>query len=210
MIKKVFVPLLISIFFLINTSVVSAVSADTKGAGEICSPALDRCSSPNYSCLQYDSSTYLCLSRVLGAGEKCDSSNIGTKCIPGYDCQFDNTSQTDLCLKSTAVSFFGRIQPPDALKNFLGTDKTGAGAISKFLSNGIILIYSLATIVLIFMLLWGAFQWMTSGGDKEAIAKARGRIISAIIGIILFAVAFAVIQILGRFTGFTFFVGQRL
>lgn len=100
---------------------------------------------------------------------------------------------------------FGTISPPPAIKDFLGGDKTGAGGISQFLSNLVILIYSLAAIVLIFMILWGAFEWLTSGGDKEAIAKARSRILNAFIGIILFAVAFAVITVLGQFTGFKFF-----
>lgn len=96
---------------------------------------------------------------------------------------------------------FGQINPPAALTNF----GFGARGISNFLSNGVILIYSIATIVLIFMILWGAFEWLTSGGDKEKLSSAQKRIINAIIGIILFAVAFAVIRVLGVFTGFRFF-----
>lgn len=103
---------------------------------------------------------------------------------------------------------FGKIQPPDAIKRLLGADQTGASGISKFLSNLIVLIYSIASIVLIFMILWAAFEWLTSGGDKEKVASARARLTYAIIGIILFAVAFAVIRVLGAFTGFTFFKGQ--
>ncbi len=100
---------------------------------------------------------------------------------------------------------FGKVQPPDALKGFLTKDSTGASAISQFLSNAIVLIYSVAGIVFIFMIIWGAFGWMTSGGDKEAMASAQKRIINAFIGIILFAVAFAIIRVIGQFTGFTFF-----
>ena len=100
---------------------------------------------------------------------------------------------------------FGTISPPPAIKDFAGPDKSGAAGISNFLSNLVVLIYSAAAIVLIFMLLWGAFEWMTSGGDKEKLSSAQRRIINAIIGIILFAVAFAVIAVLGQFTGFEFF-----
>lgn len=103
---------------------------------------------------------------------------------------------------------FGTIAAPSPLAEFLKKNPTGSGAISQFLSNGIILFYSIAAIVLLFMILWGAFQWMTSGGDKEQLASAQKRILNAIIGIILFALAFAIIQVLGRFTGFTFFKGQ--
>lgn len=105
---------------------------------------------------------------------------------------------------------FGTISPPPQLEPFLKQDPTGAGGISLFLSNLIVLIYSLAAIVLIFMILWGAFEWMTSGGDKEKLESARNRIFHALIGIILFAVAFAVIRVLGQFTGFEFFSGQNI
>lgn len=104
---------------------------------------------------------------------------------------------------------FGTIVPPPALYPLVAKDSSGAGGISIFLSNLIALIFSLATVVLILMVLWGAFDWVTSEGDKEKIASARSKIINALIGILLFAVAFAVIQVLGQFTGFKFFVGQK-
>lgn len=103
---------------------------------------------------------------------------------------------------------FGTISPPPAIKDFIGADTTGAAGISKFLSNLVTLIYSLAAIVLIFMLLWGAFEWIISGGDKEKLSSAQKKIINAIIGIVLLAVTFAVITVLGQFTGFKFFKGQ--
>lgn len=104
---------------------------------------------------------------------------------------------------------FGTISPPPVLKDFLKTDPTGAGAISDFLSRLVVLIFSIAAIVLIFMIIWGAFEWLTSGGDKEKLAAAQKRIINAFIGIILFAVAFAIIAVLGQFTRFRFFIGQN-
>lgn len=104
---------------------------------------------------------------------------------------------------------FGTISPPPALEGIIKKDPTGTGGISLFLSNLVALIYSLAIIVLIFMLLWGAWDWITSEGDKEKLDSARKKIINAIIGILLFAIAFAAIQVLGTFTGFQFFVGQK-
>lgn len=104
---------------------------------------------------------------------------------------------------------FGKIVAPSPIQDFIGkTDQTGAAGISKFLSNLIALFYAMAAIVLIFMLLWGAFDWITSEGDKEKLQSAQRKIINAIIGIVLFGIAFAVIQVLGQFTGFTFFKGQ--
>lgn len=109
-------------------------------------------------------------------------------------------------LLADVKDIFGTISPPPAIKNFGATDATGALGISTFLSNLIKLIYSLAAIALLFMLIWGAWDWLTSEGDKEKIQSAQKKIINAIIGIMLFAIAFAVIEVLGQFTGFKFFI----
>lgn len=137
---------------------------------------------------------------------------------PQVNCDKDSNGQNYSCLPAKApppdflcqIDLFGKIQPPDSIKKFAGTDNTGAAGISKFLSNLIILIYSIAAVVLIFMLIWGAFDWLMSGGDKEKIQSAWNKIINAIIGIILFAVAFGIISVLGQFTGFKFFNGQNM
>lgn len=104
---------------------------------------------------------------------------------------------------------FGEINPPPELNPFIQRGGSGAGGISLFLNNLIILIYIVAGVVFVFTLLWGALQWLTSGGDKEAVAGARNRIIHAFIGIILFAVAFAIIKVVGTFTGFNFTARQN-
>lgn len=109
------------------------------------------------------------------------------------------------CVESKVGTIFGKITPPDSIKKLIGSDQTGAGGISQFLSNLVALFFSIAAIVLIFMLLWGAFEWIISEGDKEKLQSAQRKIISAIIGIILFAVIFAVLAVLGQFTGFKFF-----
>lgn len=104
---------------------------------------------------------------------------------------------------------FGVITPPPAIQTLIGKDTTGAQGISKFLSNFVVLIYSISAIVLLFMILWGAFDWMISEGDKEKLANAQKKIINAFIGILILAIAFAVIAVLGQFTGFQFFRVQK-
>ncbi len=104
---------------------------------------------------------------------------------------------------------FGVITPPPAIAGLLKGDPTGAGGISKFLSNFVVLIYSVSAIVLIFMILWGAFDWIISEGDKEKLANAQKKLINAFVGIIILAITFAVIAVFGAFTGFRFFQGQE-
>ncbi|MBI2600523.1 hypothetical protein HYW42_01105 [Candidatus Daviesbacteria bacterium] len=100
----------------------------------------------------------------------------------------------------------GQIKAPAALEPFIQRGGDGAGGISLFLSNLIALIYSVAGVVFIFMLVWGAFEWMVSGGEKEKIASAQKRITFAVIGIILLSVTFAIIAVISAFTGFSFFI----
>lgn len=127
-------------------------------------------------------------------------------CIEGSSCQRSQTQPNRYICQGAP---FGQIDLPDPLKGFIGKDPTGAFGISQFLSNAVALFYTVAAVVLIFMLLWGAFDWMTSEGDKEKVNSARNKIISAVMGMLLFAATFAVIQVVGHFTGFTFFKGQN-
>ena len=50
------------------------------------------------------------------------------------------------------------------------------------------LIFVIAGIAALFFLLWGAVQWVTSGGEKEGIEKARNRIVAAVVGLLMLAV----------------------
>lgn len=43
-------------------------------------------------------------------------------------------------------------------------------------------------------LVWGAFQYIVAGGNKENLAKARARITWAIVGLLLTLIAFLVAQ----------------
>lgn len=97
---------------------------------------------------------------------------------------------------------FGQISPPDQLKNL--TAQGGIGGLSSVLSSIIQIIYSVAAMVFVFMIVIGAFQWMTSGGDKEALGKAQGRLTHAVIGLVLLSLAFVFMKLIGDITGFTF------
>lgn len=135
-----------------------------------------------------------------------------TYCTPGAD-SCEVTYQENNCANAPAQcanpgggtsaigNVFGKIRPPNSIID-LGF---GASGIGKFLSNLIRLIYSLAGVAFIFMIIWGAWDWITSEGNKEKLDSARNKIMNAIIGILIFAAAFAIISVLGKFTGFTFF-----
>lgn len=79
--------------------------------------------------------------------------------------------------------------------------------LGGFITNIVSLSFVIALILVLVMLIWGAFEWITSGGDKEHVGSARGRIINALIGLAILAVAFALFRFAGQFLGFAGLAG---
>lgn len=73
--------------------------------------------------------------------------------------------------------------------------------LSTFLPNFIGLGFIIGALVFFFMIVWGAIQWISSGGDKQSLEAARGRITSAIVGIIILFASFAIISVIEKFFG---------
>jgi hypothetical protein len=61
------------------------------------------------------------------------------------------------------------------------------------------LFFVLAGIAALFYGLWGAFTWVTSGGEQENLDKARQKIVAALVGVILIVVILAIIVTLEQF-----------
>lgn len=76
----------------------------------------------------------------------------------------------------------------------IGSDVT----IAQLISNALAIIYIVAALAVLFMLVVGAFQWITSGGDKENVEKARKRITSALIGLAILALALFITIVVGQ------------
>lgn len=78
----------------------------------------------------------------------------------------------------------------------------GFVTIGDFVSKTLTFAFLIAVLLVLVMLIWGAFDWIASGGDKENVGKARGRIINALIGLAVLAVAFALARLAAQFLGF--------
>ena len=59
----------------------------------------------------------------------------------------------------------------------------------------------IGSLVFFFTLIAGAIGWITSGGDKQAVETARGRITSAITGLVIMLITFAVVNVIENFFG---------
>jgi len=90
-----------------------------------------------------------------------------------------------------------------ALEEVIGKG-AGAHVLALMIANFLKITFSVAGLVLLAMLLWGGVQWMTAGGDKEQMAKAQGRITSALIGFVIFMSVFAIINFIAPALGLKF------
>lgn len=91
------------------------------------------------------------------------------------------------------IDLFGGISPPDAMN--VGGDKPVEG-LGKFIGFGIQMFILVAGMFLILYLLWGAFDWINSGGEKERLTKAQNKITNALIGILLVFVVLTIFNLL--------------
>ena len=78
---------------------------------------------------------------------------------------------------------------------------TGLQFLGKFLPNLITLLLIVASLTAFFILIIGGIQFITSGGDKAQMEAARGRLTTAIIGLVLVFTVFAIMKVLGDFFG---------
>lgn len=76
----------------------------------------------------------------------------------------------------------------------LKVEPTLGGILSGLLE----ITFLLASFLAFFWFVWGAFQYIFAGGDKEKLAKARSRITWAIVGLLFVALAFLIAQFVGQ------------
>jgi hypothetical protein len=81
----------------------------------------------------------------------------------------------------------------------------GVTFLQNIIPAAITLGFIIGVLVFFFMLIVGAIQWISSGGDKQAVESARGKVVNAIIGLIILFAAFAIIQMLNTFFGLELF-----
>lgn len=128
--------------------------------------------------------------------------NRSSQCAADLTCQLQSTTNIYICKAlSPEAGVFGKFVPPRAVEN-LGI---GSFGVNNFINIIIRLIFILSTVIFVFMIITSAIQWLLSGGNKEAVTGAQKRLTYAIVGMIVLAIAFAIANLVGQFTGFKFF-----
>ncbi len=101
-----------------------------------------------------------------------------------------------------SVPTYGALTPPAGVP--AGSRFTLGNIGSVFMGLFIVL----GVILTIGFLVYGGILWTTSGGDKQKLEKARKTILYSIIGLIIIALAFVIINVVLAALGVTQRVGQ--
>lgn len=77
----------------------------------------------------------------------------------------------------------------------------GIGLLRILLPNFIGLAFIIGSIIFLFIIIVGAIQWISSGGDKNAIESARSKITNAVVGIFILFSVYGIIFLVENFFG---------
>ena len=75
-------------------------------------------------------------------------------------------------------------------------------SVGNILGNGLQVLAIFGGLAVLVFIVWGAFDWITSGGDKEKIAGARKKITNALIGLALLALSAFIVSLAGQIVGY--------
>lgn len=88
----------------------------------------------------------------------------------------------------------------------MAIDPKGSTAVEKLVEtifvNVIGIFFTVGGLGVVIYFVWGAVDWILSGGDKEKVASARKKMTHAIIGLVLLSLSYIIINIIGQVVGF--------
>lgn len=74
-------------------------------------------------------------------------------------------------------------------------------AVEKLISNVLVILTIVAGLSFVLYFLLGGLNWITAGGDKGKIDKAKGMMTNGAIGMIVITVSYSIVWIVGRALG---------
>lgn len=93
-------------------------------------------------------------------------------------------------------------------------DPKSGGSVEKLVENIVVnavsILFAVGGIGVVVYFVWGAVDWIFSGGDKEKVTNARKKMTHAIIGLVLLSLSFVIINIIGEIVGFNPLVNLQL
>lgn len=83
-----------------------------------------------------------------------------------------------------------------------GTTPNAEGLVETILVNTVSILFAVGGLGVVVYFIWGAVDWVLSGGDKEKISSARKKMTNAIIGLVLLSLSYVIINLVGSIVGF--------
>lgn len=74
--------------------------------------------------------------------------------------------------------------------------------VERIVGNVVGIFFAVGGIGVVVYFVWGAVDWILSGGDKEKVSNARKKMTNAIIGLALLSLSYVIINIIGQIVGF--------
>lgn len=93
-------------------------------------------------------------------------------------------------MNEKTLDFQGKAQ--GTLQGVQGADH--ARGIANWIGTLLSVVMVAGVLILLYYLIMGAFNWLTSGGDKSKVEEARNKITTAIIGILLLSCVLAIVM----------------
>lgn len=109
-----------------------------------------------------------------------------------------------LIAQNKKIDLGGFTPPTDAYSKGSGNSVDGAEALTNlelFISNIIGFMTALGGIFFVIYFVLGAFEWITSSGDKGKLETARNKMVNGAIGMVLLVASYGIIGLLGSFIG---------
>jgi len=95
-----------------------------------------------------------------------------------------------LLLIPLAVS--AQAQMNQGLQEFLGQTNMGNVSLPTAIGRIVRIVISFLGLIAVVIVIIGGFKWMTSGGNEEAVGKAKKLMVSGLIGLAIIILAYAV------------------
>lgn len=89
---------------------------------------------------------------------------------------------------------------PQPVNNVAEADKSTQNVYNTV----VYLFFTIGIIGSVIYSVWGAVDWILSGGDKEKISAARKKITTALIGLTVLAFSFMIVYMVGKIIGIDF------
>src|SRR3990167_2172134 len=83
-----------------------------------------------------------------------------------------------------------------------GSTPYAESIVERIIVNVVGIFFAVGGLGVVVYFVWGAVDWILSGGDKEKVANARKKMTHAIIGLVLLSLSFVIINIVGQVVGF--------